>query len=53
VLSAALRLGVRIVSLNPVKMSLEDYFLARIEEPPHTAAEQDLSAAAHTKKGER
>jgi len=53
VLSAALRLGVRIVSLNPVKMSLEDYFLARTEAPPDTAAEQDLSAAAHAKKGER
>lgn len=51
VLSVALRLGVRIVSLNPVKMSLEDYFLAQIEEPPHTPAERDLSAVAQEKKG--
>lgn len=53
VLSAALRLGVRIVSLNPVKMSLEDYFVARIEEPPETPADQALSAVAQEKKGER
>jgi len=31
VLAAAIRAGAHIASLNPVKVSLEDYFLARIE----------------------
>ncbi|HEY6292969.1 MAG TPA: ABC transporter ATP-binding protein [Terriglobia bacterium] len=31
VLEAALRAGARIVSLNPVKTSLEDYFVAKVE----------------------
>lgn len=33
VLATALRAGARIVSLNPVKVSLEDYFLARVGRP--------------------
>lgn len=32
VLDAILRAGTKVVSLNPVKMSLEDYFLARVGE---------------------
>lgn len=52
-LSAALRLGVRIVSLNPVKVSLEDYFLARIEEPLDIPPEPGPSAVAQEKKGEQ
>ena len=31
-LETILRAGARIVSLNPVKMSLEDYFMARVGE---------------------
>jgi len=52
-LSAALRLGVRIVSLNLVKMSLEDYFMARIEAPSDSRAKPDASAGAQEKRGER
>ncbi len=52
-LSAALRLGARIVSLNPVKTSLEDYFLARIEETPTTSAGYELTAVTRQAKGKR
>jgi len=52
-LSAALRLGVRIVSLNPVKTSLEDYFLARIEAPPDTPLDQSLKTVAQEKGGKQ
>jgi ABC-2 type transport system ATP-binding protein len=38
VLAAALHAGARIISLNPVKASLEDYFLARIKDAVATAA---------------
>ncbi len=33
VLATALSAGARIVSLNPVKVSLEDYFLAHVQDP--------------------
>jgi ABC-2 type transport system ATP-binding protein len=46
VLDLALRLRVRVVSLNPVKMSLEDYFLSRIEDAA-TAPCGDAPAALH------
>lgn len=52
-LNVALRLGAKIVSLNPVKMSLEDYFLARIEDAPGTGAPQDLAAVSRERRGER
>jgi hypothetical protein len=38
VLAAALHAGARIISLNPVKASLEDYFLARIKDAVAAAA---------------
>jgi ABC-2 type transport system ATP-binding protein len=52
-LNVALRLGVKIVSLNPVKMSLEDYFLARIEDAPGTGAPNDLAAVGRERRSER
>lgn len=47
-LALAIRQGAKIVSLNPVKMSLEDYFLARTEATVDAVAGQqavDLSGA--------
>jgi ABC-2 type transport system ATP-binding protein len=52
-LNVALRLGAKIVSLNPVKMSLEDYFLARIEDAPGTASPDDLAAVGRERRGAR
>lgn len=39
VIQAVLSSGARIVSVNPVKVSLEDYFLARVGGAPNPAAE--------------
>ncbi|MFB3923120.1 MAG: ABC transporter ATP-binding protein [Terriglobia bacterium] len=52
-LSAALRLGLRIVSLNPVKVSLEDYFVARVEELHDAPDKRELSAVTQDREGER
>ena len=46
VLSAALSAGARIVSFNPVRMSLEDYFVARVGKEPRTSAGDRPAAAA-------
>lgn len=40
VLSACLRAQLKVVSLNPVKMSLEDYFLSKISPPQSTLGGQ-------------
>ena len=45
VLKTALAAGARIVSLNPVKVSLEDYFVARIEGPREEAPGTGARAA--------
>jgi ABC-2 type transport system ATP-binding protein len=44
VLELAVRGNAKVVSLNPVKMSLEDYFLAHVS-PPHAARERATEGA--------
>lgn len=46
VLQIALRHGIKIVSLSPVKMSLEDYFLARIGASPGSTKNQAVALPA-------
>lgn len=46
VLAAALRWGAKVVSLNPVRMSLEDYFLAQVGASPEST---DIARAASSK----
>jgi len=43
VLDIALRRGAKIVSMNPVKMSLEDYFLAQVTASPDATLEKGIT----------
>jgi len=49
-IEAILKQGGRIVSLNPVKLSLEDYFMARVGAPP---ARESKSAGRDDSAGNR
>lgn len=42
-LEATLRRGVKILSLNPVKMSLEDYFLAKVASSTEEARDESIT----------
>ncbi len=46
VLSKVLQSGAKIVSVNPVKMSLEDYFLAKVAKDNWKSAEKELGTEA-------
>lgn len=46
VLGKVLQSGGKIVSVNPVKMSLEDYFLAKVAKDNRKSADQELVAEA-------
>jgi hypothetical protein len=47
-LSTALRNKVKVISLNPVKMSLEDYFLSKIS--PAREGQQEAESEVRTTK---
>lgn len=51
VLATALRAGARVISLNPIKMSLEDYFMARIGAPDARTDSAIPSSESKTRKG--
>lgn len=44
VLDLCLRTGTKVVSVNPVKMSLEDYFMAKVAALPERGPEEALTA---------
>ncbi len=51
VLGVILRRGAKLVSVNPVKMSLEDYFLAQMNSGPGRPAAVQTAATAHGEGG--
>jgi ABC-2 type transport system ATP-binding protein len=50
VLALAIRYGARIVSLNPVKMSLEDYFMAQTRATPDAAQPSQAAISPHRER---
>ncbi len=53
VLGAVLRAGVKLVSVNPVKTSLEDFFMAKVAGGPEEAAEKEGCTATELERGKR
>jgi ABC-2 type transport system ATP-binding protein len=53
VLALAIRHAAGIVSLNPVKMSLEDYFMAQTRATPNASQPGEAVTAPHPKPGDK
>jgi ABC-2 type transport system ATP-binding protein len=53
VLALAIRNAAGIVSLNPVKMSLEDYFMAQTRATPNASPPGEAVTAPHPKPGDK
>jgi len=51
VLDSALRRGAKILSVNPVKMSLEDYFLAKVAAPTEAARDEEVILPSPRSRG--